>query len=252
MIDNSNYIEVGLKNTVSKEFLQKAQSLTAEFDKRLNRLFAENANATDEKMRHLKGQILPGIAAYETLQTVMSKEDALGSGDSNPHWFHIAISVRKGADGLTPVKTDKAEGFVKIQSTGNAGSSPHCLSTVHGYVEKHAYNSRKSLKVFMCIPGLYRLVPGLFAKGVKKIFNEAAGFASNDIQTSGGVWRIDMVKCPYNDVCTKYGCPELCACFCDSDDITYDNLHKNLLWHRTKTLGKGGDCCDFCLKIKGR
>ncbi len=202
MIDNSNYIEVGFKNTVSKEFPQKAQSLTAEFDKRLNRLFAENANATDEKMRHLKGQILPGIAAYETLQTVMSKEDA--------------------------------------------------LSTVHGYVEKHAYNSRKSLKVFMCIPGLYRLVPGLFAKGVKKIFNEAAGFASNDIQTSGGVWRIDMVKCPYNDVCTKYGCPELCACFCDSDDITYDNLHKNLLWHRTKTLGKGGDCCDFCLKIKGR
>lgn len=202
MIDNSNYIEVGFKNTVSKEFPQKAQSLTAEFDKRLNRLFAENANATDEKMRHLKGQILPGIAAYETLQTVMSKEDA--------------------------------------------------LSTVHGYVEKHAYNSRKSLKVFMCIPGLYRLVPGLFAKGVKKIFNEAAGFASNDIQTRGGVWRIDMVKCPYNDVCTKYGCPELCACFCDSDDITYDNLHKNLLWHRTKTLGKGGDCCDFCLKIKGR
>lgn len=202
MIDNSNYIEVGLKNTLSEKFPQKAQSLTAEFDKRLNRLFAENANATDEKMRHLKGQILPGIAAYETLQTVMSKEDA--------------------------------------------------LSTVHGYVEKHAYNSRKSLKVFMCIPGLYRLVPGLFAKGVKKIFNEAAGFASNDIQTSGGVWRIDMVKCPYNDVCTKYGCPELCACFCDSDDITYDNLHKNLLWHRTKTLGKGGDCCDFCLKIKGR
>ena len=202
MIDNSNYIEVGFKNTVSKEFPQEAQSLTAEFDKRLNRLFAENANATDEKMRHLKGQILPGIAAYETLQTVMSKEDA--------------------------------------------------LSTVHGYVEKHAYNSRKLLKVFMCIPGLYRLVPGLFAKVVKKIFNEAAGFASNDIQTSGGVWRIDMVKCPYNDVCTKYGCPELCACFCDSDDITYDNLHKNLLWHRTKTLGKGGDCCDFCLKIKGR
>ena len=29
---------------------------------------------------------------------------------------------------LTPVKTDKAEGFVKIQSTGNAGSSPHCLN----------------------------------------------------------------------------------------------------------------------------
>ena len=31
---------------------------------------------------------------------------------------------------LTPVKTDKAEGFVKIQSTGNAGSSPHCLTLI--------------------------------------------------------------------------------------------------------------------------
>ena len=94
----------------------------------------------------------------------------LGSGDSNPHWFHIAIfpvtavnplkirqnslrnllcyrknclcetastcsaeflqriSVRKGAGGLAPVKTDKAEGFVKIQSTDNANSTLSCLT----------------------------------------------------------------------------------------------------------------------------
>ena len=48
--------------------------------------------------------------------------------------FLQRISVRKGADGLTPVKTDKAEGFVKIQSTGNAGSSPRCLKTSHRIV----------------------------------------------------------------------------------------------------------------------
>ena len=28
-------------------------------------------------MRHLESQIMPGIAAYETLQTVMPKEEAL-------------------------------------------------------------------------------------------------------------------------------------------------------------------------------
>ena len=33
----------------------------------------------------------------------------------------------KSLENTTPVKTDKAEGFVKIQSTGNVGSSPHCL-----------------------------------------------------------------------------------------------------------------------------
>ena len=42
--------------------------------------------------------------------------------------FLQRISVRKGAGGLTPVKADKPEGFVKIQSTGNAGSSPRCLT----------------------------------------------------------------------------------------------------------------------------
>ena len=99
-----------------------------------------------------------------------SMSNSLGSGDSNPHWFHIAIfpvtavnplkirqyslrnllcyrknclcetastcsaeflqriSVRKGAGGLTPVKADKPEGFVKIQPTGNASSALPCLS----------------------------------------------------------------------------------------------------------------------------
>lgn len=48
----------------------------------------------------------------------------------------------------------------------------------------------------------------------------------------------------------RYGCPELCPCFCDSDDISYAGLHPKLLWHRTKTLGRGDDRCDFCLKIR--
>lgn len=61
-----------------------------------------------------------------------------------------------------------------------------------------------------------------------------------------------MTKCPYHDASVHYGCPELCHCFCDSDDITYDGLHPKLYWHRTKTLGRGGDCCDFCLKLRDK
>ncbi len=61
-----------------------------------------------------------------------------------------------------------------------------------------------------------------------------------------------MIRCPYQDECVRCGCPELCSCFCDSDDITYDGLHPKLVWHRTKTLGRGDDCCDFCLKLAGK
>ena len=59
-----------------------------------------------------------------------------------------------------------------------------------------------------------------------------------------------MTKCPYHDTCVQHGCPELCPCFCDSDDISYAGLHPKLLWRRTRTLGRGGDRCDFCLKIQ--
>ena len=76
----------------------------------------------------------------------------------------------------------------------------------------------------------------------------AAGFAPKELQTGNGVWRVDMMKCPYHDTCTEYGCPELCRCFCDSDDISYTGLHPKLIWERSMTLGRGNDRCDFCMK----
>ena len=109
---------------------------------------------------------------------------------------------------------------------------------------------RKDILGLMRIPGLWRRVPGLFAKGTRKFFGSAAGFAARELEVTGSVWRIDMTKCPYHDACVRYGCPELCPCFCDSDDITYGDLHPRLLWRRTETLGRGGGRCDFCLKIK--
>ena len=195
-----NYIIAAFRETVKKNFPERAAALNEAFDRRLQALRQENADASKEKQRHLEGQILPGIAAYETLQTGMPKEQA--------------------------------------------------LQTVHGYVEQHAQNFRRTLTKLLRLPGLYRLVPDIFASATKKHFGQSAGFAAKEYQTTGGVWRIDMTRCPYNDTCVKYGCPELCPCFCDSDDVTYENLHPQLVWRRTKTLGRGGDCCDFCFKLR--
>ena len=194
-----NYIISAFRETVKRDFAGRAQVLNEAFDGRLQLLRQENADASKEKQRHLERQILPGIAAYETLQTVLPKEQA--------------------------------------------------LQTVHGYVEQHAQNFRRTLTKLLRLPGLYRLVPGIFASMTKKHFGQSAGFAAKEYQTSGGVWRIDMTRCPYHDECVRCGCPELCHCFCDSDDITYDGLHPKLIWQRTMTLGRGDDCCDFCMKV---
>ena len=93
-----------------------------------------------------------------------------------------------------------------------------------------------------------QILPGI-VKSTRSVFGPAAGFDSKELQVSNGIWRVDMMKCPYHDTCVAYGCPELCCCFCDSDDISYTGLHPKLIWHRTKTLGRGDDRCDFCMKI---
>ena len=72
-----SYITVNFQQTAAQRFPAQADELSAAFTARLQALRAENAGASQEKQRHLENQILPGIAAYETLQSVMSKEEAL-------------------------------------------------------------------------------------------------------------------------------------------------------------------------------
>ncbi len=194
-----SYLTKAFRETAHERFPEREAELNSAFEKRLGELRSEHAGASRQRMRHFESQIMPGIAAYETLQTVMPKEEA--------------------------------------------------LRTVHGYVEERAYRLKKIFLRLMRIPGLYKKVPGIFAAQTPKFFGISAGFEANEIRTTGGVWRIDMTRCPYHDECVRCGCPELCHCFCDSDDITYDGLHSKLIWQRTMTLGRGDDRCDFCMKV---
>jgi hypothetical protein len=54
-----------------------------------------------------------------------------------------------------------------------------------------------------------------------------------------------MTSCIYKDICDAKGCPELCAVFCENDDIAFSGLMPKIRFERKGTLGKGVDCCDF-------
>lgn len=111
--------------------------------------------------------------------------------------------------------------------------------------EKVARVIRKMFKV----PMMYKIAPKLFYKATTKSFGKAAGFEANFYETSKDLLRFDMTVCPYYNICKKYGCPEIVAAYCEADDVCYGDMHPYLKWERTKTLGKGGDCCDFCIRI---
>ncbi|MBQ8642242.1 MAG: L-2-amino-thiazoline-4-carboxylic acid hydrolase [Clostridia bacterium] len=114
--------------------------------------------------------------------------------------------------------------------------------------EKPAASIRKLLK----IPGLYRLIPQIFRFMMKKSFGEDAGFRADFYNTPKDEFRADMVVCPYLAICRRYGCPEIVPAFCETDDVAYGNMHPCVIWGRTKTLGKGSDCCDFHIVLKNR
>ena len=97
--------------------------------------------------------------------------------------------------------------------------------------------------------GFTALFPAIFVKIHPERFfgpRRRAFWPPKELQTGNGVWRVDMVKCPYHDTCIEYGWPRSCAAaFCDSDDISYTGLHPKLIWERSMTLGRGNDRCDF-------
>lgn len=196
MCNKKSYIERDFEET---SWGDDSENLILMMQDKLKMMLAENSDAPKKKMFHLKAQILPAIAVFKTLCSVMSEDEA----------FDI----------------------------------------VRRYILNHAKERRETLDKIMKFPGIYRLMPRVTAKVMKLAFNEEAGFERKDIMISDDVWRIDMTKCPYHDVCKKYGCDRLCAPFCETDDICNSELHPKLVWHRTKTLGRGDNCCDFCLKI---
>lgn len=89
------------------------------------------------------------------------------------------------------------------------------------------------------VPGFYSIYSKIFLKIMRK----------TDLQKSTqnhdkNHFDVTISKCLWHTACVENGCEELCRLFCDVDDVTYGGL-KKIGFTRTKTLGYGGDCCDF-------
>ena len=89
------------------------------------------------------------------------------------------------------------------------------------------------------VPGFYDIYSRIFLRIMRTTDLQVS------TQKSGrDYYDITITKCLWHTACVENGCPELCRLFCDVDDVTYGGLRK-IGFSRTKTLGYGGDCCDF-------
>ena len=100
--------------------------------------------------------------------------------------------------------------------------------------KKHASTAKMEL-----IPGFYALYSNITLKIMRTTdLQESTQAYGNDY------YDVTIKKCLWHTACVENGCENLCRLFCDVDDVTYGGL-KKIGFTRTKTLGYGGDCCDF-------
>ncbi len=100
--------------------------------------------------------------------------------------------------------------------------------------KKHASTAKMEL-----VPGFYKIYSNIFLKIMRTTDLQES------VQSCGrDYYDVTIKKCLWHTACVENDCADLCRLFCDVDDVTYGGL-KKIGFSRTKTLGYGGDCCDF-------
>jgi hypothetical protein len=110
-----------------------------------------------------------------------------------------------------------------------------------------AFNTLVKLHMFPLKLHMPPLPFALFQRGVRVslLAYPHEGWSIDQIEQSDKSIAFTFHRCFYLDVFTAYGAPELTALLCRLDDLAYAALSPSIKWERTKTLGRGNDCCDF-------
>lgn len=117
--------------------------------------------------------------------------------------------------------------------------------TYEDYYEEKAEKLKKACRN----PLAFHFVPSLAADFIKKNYDEMDGFKTINKSKGMKMCHIDVVKCPFDHYCRKYGCEELTTAFCDAADMAFDHLRRGISWDRTQAIGRGDDRCDFIITI---
>lgn len=199
---------------------------------RVQRLIKETCKIVSEDVGKIK--------AAQIAQSAQNRYKALRAENSSDSKELRSHSYKRIYPGIAVYEAMRAEDISQEKATW------YIREYFQRLAAKRVPFFQRAIKTF----GLARKFPHLFVAGVKKSCQPNAGFVYELPESHDNEARINIVRCPYFEICKRYGCPEITSAYCDSDDAGYGNLHPNLIWGRTKTIGHGGDCCDFLLEYK--
>ena len=89
-----------------------------------------------------------------------------------------------------------------------------------------------------------------FLKDFTHIFVEnEAGENAEVIADTDTFAEVHIKACRFVALTKELGCPEICAAFCGIDEVIYNDIHPTLCFERDKTIFKGDEYCNFCMRV---
>ena len=161
------------------------------------------------------------------------------------------LSENRNAEGKVPPLLEKhiLPAVAAYRAMCTAVPQEQALAVIQRLVTARAAGTNRLLRGLLRPPYFHRAAPYLMDELLTSAFHPEDGFQVRNYQVTGREFYLDVLRCPYLDTCTAYGCPELCSAFCPGHDAAYGGLHPSLHWRTAKTLASGADCCDFALRV---
>jgi hypothetical protein len=156
--------------------------------------------------------------------------------DERPHFTHPALRwhlEQKILPGLALYQV-----LSKEKSDQDA-----VLAEVRSLLEIGSRAFSKFVNVYTYLPLPFAVMRQLFRASLLAFPQQ--GWDIEQVENSKTSFAFNVHRCFYLDVFTEYGAPELTALYCRLDDLLYVAWSPSIRWERTKTLGRGDDCCDF-------
>ena len=106
----------------------------------------------------------------------------------------------------------------------------------------------KAVHVFTSVPGIHRILWKHIDRIVDNASSEQKGYTRRIVSEPPVMYGVDILSCPYHDVCKELGSEKAALCIC-SMDKEYMKGFRHIRYERTGSVAEGAECCDYRLRL---
>ena len=103
-----------------------------------------------------------------------------------------------------------------------------------------------AVHLFTGIPGVSKYLWDHADKLSDKSSSEKKGYRRRLVSDPPVMYGVDILSCPYHELCKQLGCEKAIMCIC-SMDKEYSQGFRHIRYDRNSALPEGADCCEYRL-----